>query len=177
MLVDETNRYAQQTIDSNPDQQVSWHPTNVPEMMAFVALLIAMGINKSSQYRMYWSTSDILHIPFYPSIMSRNRFSSILRFLHVSNNQMPRIASAKQDKLAKVRPLIAVLVPKFLDLYNPSQNREYVEIQGTLKFYSVHAEKTHQTGYESRPKQFTHARGNCIQELTTQKLCTMQTYV
>ena len=28
---------------------------------------------------------------------------------------MPRIASAKQDKLAKVRPLIAVLVPKFLD--------------------------------------------------------------
>ena len=70
MLVDETNRYAQQTIDSNPDQQVSWHPTNVPEMMAFVALLIAMCINKSSQYRMYWSTSDILHIPFYPSIMS-----------------------------------------------------------------------------------------------------------
>ena len=89
MLVDETNRYAQQTIDSNPDQQVSWHPTNVPEMMAFVALLIAMGINKSSQYRMYWSTSEIFHIPFYPSIMSRNRFSSILRFLHVSNNQMP----------------------------------------------------------------------------------------
>ena len=62
MLVDETNRYAQQTIDSNPDQQVSWHPTNVPEMMAFVALLIAMGINKSSQYRMYWSTSDILSV-------------------------------------------------------------------------------------------------------------------
>ena len=40
MLVDETNRYAQQSIDSNPDQQVSWHPTNVPEMMSFVALLI-----------------------------------------------------------------------------------------------------------------------------------------
>ena len=50
---------------------------------------------------MYWSTSDILHIPLYPSIMSHNRFSSILLFLHVSNNQMPRIASAKQDKLAK----------------------------------------------------------------------------
>ena len=63
---------------------------------------------------------------------------------------MPRIASAKQDKLAKVRPLIAVLVLKFLNLYNPSlSRREYVKIQGTLKFYSVHAEKTHQTGYES----------------------------
>ena len=103
MLVDETNRYAQQTIDSNPDQQVSWHPPNVPEMMAFVALLIDMGINKSSQYRMYWSTSDILHIPFYPSIMSRNRFSSILRFIHVSNNQIPRIASAKHDAQTRVQ--------------------------------------------------------------------------
>ena len=91
-------------------------PGNVPEMMAFVALLIAMGINKSSQYRMYWSKSEILHITFYPSIMSRNRFSSFIRFLHVSNSQMPRTASAKQDKLAKVRPLI-VLIPKFLNLY------------------------------------------------------------
>ena len=138
MLVDETNRYAQQTIDSNTDQQVSWHPTNVPEIMAFVALLIAMGINKSSQYRMYWSTSDILHIPFYPSIMSRNRFSSILRFLHISNNQMPHIASAKQDKLAKVRPLIAVLVPKFIHLYNPSQNlspdESMLKFKGRLSF-------------------------------------------
>ena len=106
MLVDETKRYAQQTIDSNPDQQFSWHPATIPEMMAFVALFIAMGINKSSQYRVYWSTSEILQIPFYPSIMSRNRFSSILRFLHVSNNQLPRTSSAKQDKLAKVRPLI-----------------------------------------------------------------------
>ena len=138
MLVDETNRYAQQTIDSNPDQKVSWHPTNVPEMMAFVALLIAMGINKSSQYRMYWSTSEILHIPLYPSIMSRNRFSSILRFLHVSNNQMPRIASAKQDTFAKVRPLIAVLAPKFLNLYNPSQNlfpdESMLKFKGRLSF-------------------------------------------
>ena len=58
-------RYEQQTIDSNPDQQFSWHSTNIPEMMAFVALLIAMGINKSSRYRMYWSMSDILQIPFY----------------------------------------------------------------------------------------------------------------
>ena len=148
MLVDETSRYAQQTIDSN--QQFSWHPTNVPKMMAFVALLIAMGINKSSQYRMYWSTSEILHIPLYPSIMSHNQFSSILRFLHVSNNQMPSTASAKQDKLAKVRPLIAILIPKFRNLYNPSQNlspdESMLKFKGTLMFCSVHAKKTHQTG-------------------------------
>ena len=97
-----------------------------------------MGISKSSQYMMYWSTSEILHIPFYPPIMSRNRFSSIIRFIHVSNNQMPRTASAKQDKLAKVRPLIAVLIPKFLNLYNPSQNlspdESMLKFKGRLSF-------------------------------------------
>ena len=55
---------------------------------------------------------------------------------------MPRTASAKQDKFAKVRPLIAVLTPKFLNLYNPSQNLSPDECM--LKF-----KKTHQTGYES----------------------------
>ena len=51
---------------------------------------------------------------------------------------MPRIASAKQDKLAKGRPLIAVLVPKFLNLYNPSQNlspdESMLKFKGRLSF-------------------------------------------
>ena len=51
---------------------------------------------------------------------------------------MPRTALAKQDKLAKVRPLIAVLVPKFLNLYNPSQNlspdESMLKFKGRLSF-------------------------------------------
>ena len=49
LLVDETNRYAEQTI-SDHERQSTWTPTDVHEMRAFVALLIAMGINKSPQY-------------------------------------------------------------------------------------------------------------------------------
>ena len=90
MLVDETNRHAKQTIDSNPDQQFSWHPTNVPEMMAFVALLIAI---------------------FFIS--------------HSIRPSCPVIGS----------------VQFFGSSTSP--------ITKTLKFCSVHAKKTHQTGYES----------------------------
>ena len=123
MLVDETNRYVQQTRDSNPDQQFSWHPTNVPEMMAFVALLIAMGINKSSQYRMYWSTSEKV-------LSVRTGFSSILRFLHVSNNQMPRRASAKQDKLSSSRSFsICITLSQ-----NLSPDESMLKFKGRLSF-------------------------------------------
>ena len=166
MLVDETNRYAQQTIDSNPDQQFSWHPTNIPEIMAFVALVIAMGINKSSQYRMYWSTSEILQITFYPS-MSRNLFSSIVRFLHISNNQMPCTASAKQDKLAEVRPLIAVFIPKFLNLYNTSQNlspdESMLKFKGRLSFVQYMPRKPIKRGMSLLPKQVQNRLHMCVE--------------
>ena len=79
LLVDETNRYAEQTVS-----ETSGTPTHSNEMMAFVALLLAMGINKSPQYSMYWSTSAVLRMSFYPSIMSRNRFISIMRFFFTS---------------------------------------------------------------------------------------------
>ena len=46
-MVEETNRYAAQTLSADTSNQPSdWTPTNVPEMMAFVALLLSMGINK-----------------------------------------------------------------------------------------------------------------------------------
>ena len=65
---------------------------------------------------------------------------------------MPRIASAKQDKLAKVRPLIAILIPKFLNLYNPSQNlspdESILKFKGRLSFVQ-YMPKKHQTGYFS----------------------------
>ena len=41
LMVEETNRYAAQTLSADTANQPSaWTPTNVPEMMAFVALLL-----------------------------------------------------------------------------------------------------------------------------------------
>ena len=63
LMVEETNRYAAQTLSADTANQPSaWTPTNVPDsgMMAFVALLLSMGINKIPRYSMHWSTSDVL---------------------------------------------------------------------------------------------------------------------
>ena len=64
LMVEETNRYAAQTLSAHTANQPSaWTPTNVPEMMAFVALLLSMGINKRPRYSMHWSTSEVLRVP------------------------------------------------------------------------------------------------------------------
>ena len=71
---------------------------------------------------MYWSTSEVLRMPLYPSIMPINRFSDIMRFFHLSNNQIPDPASVKCDKLNKLRPLLDFILPKFGSLYYPGPN-------------------------------------------------------
>ena len=113
LMVEETNRYAAQTLSADIASQPStWTPTNVPEMMAFVTLLLSMGINKRPRYSMHWSTSDVLRSALYSSTMSRNRFTAILRFLHLANNQAQD--KFPPDKLFKVRPLLDIVLPSFL---------------------------------------------------------------
>ncbi len=75
MMVDETNRCADQTLSAGAENQRAWRPTNVPKMMAFVALL-----QKRPRYSMRWSKSEVLRSPLYSATMARNRFTAILRF-------------------------------------------------------------------------------------------------
>ena len=94
----------------------------VREMMAFVALLLSMGINKRPRYSMHWSTSEVLRSSLYSSTMARNRFTAILRFLHLANNQAED--KFPPDKLFKVRPLLDIVhvLPSFLQIYKPGRN-------------------------------------------------------
>lgn len=59
------------------------------ELQAFIGLNIAMGMLHLLQVRDYWSTGEILATPWFPSIMSRDRFFKILCYLHL-------VDSAKQ---------------------------------------------------------------------------------
>ena len=52
--------------------------------------------------------------------MSRNRFTAILRFLHLANNQADD--KFPPDKLFKVRPLLDIVLPSFLRIYKPGRN-------------------------------------------------------
>ena len=59
----------------------------VEELLAFIALNIAMGMLRLPQVRDYWTTSEVLSTPWFPTIMSRDRFFTILRFLHLADSK------------------------------------------------------------------------------------------
>ena len=55
----------------------------VEELQTFIGLNIAMGLLHLPQVRDYWSTNEIPATPWFPLIMSRDRFFKILRYLHL----------------------------------------------------------------------------------------------
>jgi hypothetical protein len=66
-------------------------------MKAFVGLVMLMSINNRNAYESYWSEWKLLQNPEFKKVMTRDRFLSILTFLHFSDNENPTA-----DKLFKV---------------------------------------------------------------------------
>ena len=60
-----------------------------PELiiMAFIGINIAMGMLHLPQVKDYWSTDKILATPWFPGIMSRDCFYTILRYLHLADSK------------------------------------------------------------------------------------------
>jgi len=56
----------------------------------FLGMVIAMGMFRLPQIRDYWANTEILSTPWFAAIMPRDRFSSILRYLHLVNNSQQK---------------------------------------------------------------------------------------
>lgn len=93
-IVEQTNLYSVQTTGRNVN-------TNVEEMTKYIGMNLLMGIVKLPTYFHFWSQT--LRYPGIADHMSRNRFSSLKRFLHFVDNNADNDSN---DKLAKVRPVI-----------------------------------------------------------------------
>ena len=127
VLVTETNRYAEQYLNTNKLPSKSrfrdWKPVTVPEMKAFFALHFAMGLVQKAKIEDYWSTNWLTQTPGFTKVMSRNRFEAILSFLHFNNNLDQALRGTPgYDHLFKIRPLINILQPKVSALYHPRSN-------------------------------------------------------
>ncbi|XP_017487838.1 PREDICTED: piggyBac transposable element-derived protein 3-like, partial [Rhagoletis zephyria] len=81
------------------------------EFYAFIGINFFMGYHQLPSWRHYWSTSEDLAAPVVSKTMSRNRFDSILRFLHVNDNS--KIPENNKDRLFKIRPMIDALNQRF----------------------------------------------------------------
>ena len=60
------------------------------ELQAFIGMNIAMGILRLPQVRDYWATNEVLSTPWFPSIMPRDRFFQIMRYLHLVDSSLQR---------------------------------------------------------------------------------------
>ena len=122
-LVHETNIYAKQSRENVPGGEKTkskWLEVTISEMWKFLSLLFLTGIIKKSTLSSYWSTDPLLATPFFSSVMSRDRFYSILRYFHFNNNgTRPEDCT---DRLYKVRPVYDMLIEKFKTVYTPGEH-------------------------------------------------------
>lgn len=125
-IVEETNRYAQQCIETKPDPR--WYETTLEEIKAFLALNILFGIKRLPELKMYWSSEPLLGVVEVQKVMSRNRFDKIRQYLHLNDNRN----ACGQDKLFKIRPLLDIISRTFDEEYLPSQNVSIDE--GMIKY-------------------------------------------
>lgn len=127
----ETNRYAAQQIAAQkrkgPISKNSvfsrWKPVTISEIERFLAIIVHMGFVRKPRLRDYWSTNPIYDSKFASSLqISRDRFFSMLTFLHLNNNDtyIPR-GNPGHDPLYKLRPVFNKLMNDFHTFYIPDE--------------------------------------------------------
>ena len=121
--VRETNRYASgRRNEANPSpfsRMRSWVETTVYELFLYFTVLILMGVDRRPKLSMYWSQDFLLNTPAFSTLMSRDRFLLIRRFLHfVNNSDYERGVSGK---LFKIKPVLEYFQKKFKSLFNPGK--------------------------------------------------------
>ncbi len=139
LIVVETNRYANSFVANNSGSG-AWIDTTENELKAFIGLLILMGIVRLPRLELYWSTNyPLINTPGISSIMPRNRFLQLWRFLHLNdnNNAIP-YGQVGHDKLFKVRKLLDMLCPLFESEFEIHQScaidEAMIPFKGRLKF-------------------------------------------
>ena len=96
MLVEQTNLYAEQKRDHH--EFSVWYPVTTDEIKAWVSSCNWTWVSKPN-LSSYWSTDPAFKLSLFASIMPRERFLQILRYLHfVDNTQAPTAGSADYNK-------------------------------------------------------------------------------
>jgi hypothetical protein len=142
-LVDSTNAYANIKVPQFTRRcslYRTWTPVTVEEMMAFIALILNMGITRLSKIEDYWRSDIVSRIPFFPSVFSRDCFFQIFGMIHVGNINSP-------SKLEKIQPFIDLLLPIIQRNYVPRQqvsiDESVIQFKGRTSFRQYLKGKPH----------------------------------
>ena len=110
-ICQETIRYA--TSKGRENFTIDLH-----SLKGFICSLLISKYNALPRHAMYWQPTDDVYNAAVSSIMTRNRFDKIMQNLHLANND----DLDKNDKFAKVRPLINFLNKQCLEHFFAEQH-------------------------------------------------------
>nr|XP_039253699.1 piggyBac transposable element-derived protein 4-like [Styela clava] len=154
-------------------EEKEWKAVNVEEMKAFIGLIIAMGIIRLPNLRLYWQKKNwIFDVSSFNKIMPRKRFCDIYKYLHFCDEALARRSDdQKKDKLFKIRGLLSLILPSFESCYTPSRDiaidETLIPFKGRISFREVSKSKKARfgikiwslvessTGYVSRLQSYT----------------------
>ncbi|XP_046981064.1 piggyBac transposable element-derived protein 4-like [Schistocerca americana] len=99
----------------------NWQDITVPELKAFLGMLILMGVHQFPQLGNYWSTDPILGVTAISSVMTKLRYKRIVENLHCNDNSTcVKKGKPSYDKLQKIRPVTRAISNKLCKVYKPS---------------------------------------------------------
>ena len=119
------------------------------DIKAFLAMIIAMGLVNQENVQDYWSTDEVLSIPFFPQLMSRDKFLNILTFFHLcDNNNYVARGHAGNNPVNKLGAVYNVVADNFSNVWTPGG--EICIDEGMIPFRGkVHLKFTIQTSLTS----------------------------
>ena len=159
-IVQQTNLYAQQFLNSSdlrPRSRANlWEkqPHNIDELRKFLALVIVMGIIHFPSIEDYWVKSWPFSNSTFSSVLKRDRFTLLLKFLHLNDNSqyIPK-GQPGHDPLYKIRPFMDNLIRNFQHSYIPgrelSLDESMIGFKGRLGFVQYMPKKPTKWGLKA----------------------------
>ena len=163
-VLDETNRYGEQYVQSHQDYVTS-HPRarshdfvkrrfTMSELLRLIVLMITMGIVDLPSLKDYWSTSWPFCTPHFSKLLSRDRFFLFLKFLYLADNtKQAARGEPGYDKLFKLRPFMDPLIQSFQQMFIPQQqlsiDEAMISFEGRLSFLQYLPKKPKKWGVKA----------------------------
>lgn len=122
LICNASNEYAERNKKKYPQMYSYFRKMEPHDFYNLVGILVHLGYRKIPRARLMWSPTSLCYDPLISKVMSRNRFDSLLTFLHLVDEGTEKSLQNDGDKLLKVRPLNNHLQQKCMQLYQP--NRE-----------------------------------------------------
>ena len=136
IIVNETNRYAEQALTRTSHRRLSrtrhWEPVTRDDIWRFFGVLVLQGLVRKPRQQWYWPRNRLLMTPVFQDVMSEYKFSLIMKFLHFTNNDDFDASKHPAPKLKKIWEVYQALISNFQKAYTP---RHDISIDESLMAY------------------------------------------